>query len=147
MQVYLVGPITGQTYSGATEWRNTFSDALRAHGMRPLSPMRGKDYLLNETNVKDAYEEFPLSSEQGIFNRDLYDVRHSDALVCNFLGAERVSIGSIAEIAVAYENKRFIIVVMEPTNIHNHSFVRRFASVVVDSLHEALITLAILKGD
>lgn len=146
MRVYLAGPIDGQTYEGATDWRNKFRYDLRAIGHEGLSPMRGKEYLAKEETIIGAYENFPLSSEQGIFGRDLYDVRSCDVLLANLLPATKASIGTAMEVAIAYENHKYIIVVLEPGSVSDHPFIRRAASVVVTSLDEAYDVIAILGG-
>jgi len=145
--VYLAGPITGHSYAGATEWRASFGDQLKDLGMNPISPMRGKDYLLNEKKVADAYEQYPMSSEAGIFGRDVYDVRNCNAVVVNFLDCgDRVSIGSICEIAMAWAYGKYVLLVMTPDNVHNHTFLRRMSSLIVDDLDVALDVMARLGG-
>lgn len=147
MRVYMAGPIDGQTYSGANDWREHFRKQLYDIGHSGISPMRGKDYLAAQEVIVGVYEEFPLSSEQGIFGRDLFDVRRCDVLLANFLPATKVSVGTVAEMAIAYENHKYIIAVMEPGNFNDHPFIRRFASVVVPSLDEAYHVIAILGAN
>lgn len=155
MRVYLAGPITGQTWEGATDWREAWIERLRGtFTMVGVSPMRGKDYLKPEIeangNVFHATEYatlHPMSSRSGIFRRDTFDVRTCDILLANFLDCgERISIGTIFEIGLAWSLGKYIIVVMDEENIHNHAFITEAASVVVDSLDEALNVLRVLEA-
>ena len=46
--VYLAGPITGLSYGAARQgWREEMKKLLPDH-VHPMSPMRGKDFLLDE---------------------------------------------------------------------------------------------------
>src|SRR5271157_1829498 len=99
--VYLAGPITGLTYQGCTDWRQKAMDYLAEYGIQGLSPLRAKDYLLNETSIADTYDDTILSSQRGIFARDKFDCERSDVIFVNLLGAQRVSIGTVMEIGWA----------------------------------------------
>ncbi len=120
--VYLAGPIAGLTYAGATDWRHYAQNALWAPfgttGIKALSPMRGKDYLAKRPGRLDAdktdYSAFgPLSTPRGIMCRDHYDATRCDVMLVNLLGAEKVSIGTVMEMAWAYERKTPVVCVIE----------------------------------
>ena len=96
--LYLAGPITGVSFDGCTDWREYVAGKLPKY-IRGVSPMRGKKYLSNETAVKDAYENHPLSSSKGITCRDRFDTTRCDMVFVNFLGAKKASIGTVMEIA------------------------------------------------
>jgi len=61
----------------------------------------------------------------------------SDILYANFLGATRVSIGSMFELAWGSDNKKQVIVVMEKDNIHRHAFVLEAATIIFETTEEA----------
>jgi hypothetical protein len=89
-QVYLAGPITGQSFKGCTDWRNYAKVELESVGL---------------------------------------------------IGADRVSIGTVAEMAWAYMKQKPIVIAMEPSgNPHEHIFVgpHGFAKFRVDSLEGAI---------
>ncbi len=150
---YLVGPITGQSYDGAVDWREDVAAQLEDIGMTCLSPMRGKAYLKDEREIADHYDrddiapKLPLSEETGIVGRDFHDVKKCNLLFANLLPADRVSIGSMFEIAWAHLLKyigaepKVIIVIMEEKSWHDHGFVRQSADYIVDNLEDA-VTLA-----
>ena len=137
--VYLAGPITGQTFDGCTDWREFAIKDLGAVGITGLSPMRAKDYLKNETFVGDEYQDTVLSSSRGIITRDRWDTTRCDLILVNFLGAERVSIGTVMEMAWADAVRTPIIVVMKPEgDLHDHSMLREVTGFRVVTLEEGL---------
>jgi nucleoside 2-deoxyribosyltransferase len=147
-KVYLAGPITGLAYGGAVDWRVAAKEYLTKRGIDGYSPMRGKDYLKNETHIALYYSEevSPLSTPRGIMTRDRYDCRTADLVLVNFLGAEKVSIGTVMEIAWADAHRVPIVAAMEPNNIHAHAMINEALGYRVDTLEEALaITVVVLK--
>jgi len=138
--LYCAGPISGVSYGESTDWRQYVAGKLPPQ-IIAVSPMRGKQYLEGEKKVKDSYEEHPLSSKKGITCRDRMDVNRCDMILVNFLGAKKVSIGSVMEIAWADAWRKPIIVVMEEDNIHSHAMLLEVSGFVVRSLDEA-ITIA-----
>lgn len=145
--VYLAGPITGLNYDECVEWRNQATRALYPD-IDCFSPMRNKPYLKGTKQIGMAYEHHPLSSQRGIFARDFHDVISCDVLLINFWGAPKVSIGTVMEVAWAYQARKPIVAIMEPTiradeiekrgNPHNHAMLMEAIPYVVDSLDEAV---------
>lgn len=150
--LYLCGPITGLDYNGATDWRNRVSANLPWHIMA-LSPMRGKEFLKTAGIISGAPEMYPgtaLASPKGIITRDANDIRSCDAVLANFLGANRVSIGSCHEFGMAYAMRKPLILVMEKdgTNPHHHAFITETAGYWVETMDEAvnIATLLLTPG-
>jgi len=166
--IYLAGPITGLTWEQATQWRknmiNRFADASICGGRNYicLSPLRGKEYLDKETDIKDEYVQHKMSTQKVITRRDLNDVYRSDLIIVNLLNTSRISIGTILEIgAAAILNTPIILIMEEPTsrallnediskrlvlshvdddilkNVHDHSMVRESATIICETLDEA----------
>ena len=136
--VYLAGPITGLSFDGCTDWREFAIKELSTVGITGLSPMRAKDYLRNERIVGDSYEDTVLSSSRGIITRDRWDTNRCDVILVNFLGAEKVSIGTVMELAWADAARVPSIVVIEPGNVHEHSMLREVTGFRVETLEEVL---------
>ncbi len=142
--IYLAGPITGLTWPEATEWRveahNRFADASMSSNNKYicLSPLRGKEYLKDETDIKHSYDEHQLSSAKMINSRDMFDVKRSNLLIVNLKNAKRVSIGTVLEIGAAFILGKPIIVIMEPDNVHKHSMLSEQATAIVDDLDAAI---------
>ncbi|MBU1178973.1 hypothetical protein KKB69_01375, partial [Patescibacteria group bacterium] len=143
--LFLSGPITGISYGASTEWREYVASKLPPY-IKAVSPMRGKKYLANEGIIKDSYEEHPLSCQKGITCRDRMDVMRCDMILVNFIGADKVSIGSVIETAWADAWRKPIVVAMEKNNIHSHSMIREVSGFIVPSLDEAIaIVIAVLS--
>lgn len=138
-KAYLAGPISGTSYDGCTDWRDYATKILSYLNIQGLSPMRGKDYLSDEKQIGDSYEEHVLSCSRGIMTRDFFDCKRADILIVNFLGAERASLGTAMEIAWAYQNNTPVIAVMEETgNIHDHAMIREAIGYRVTTLDRAI---------
>lgn len=134
--LYLAGPITGSSWEEITEWRQRVTWALE--GITCLSPLRNKEYLSNEMQVADAYDQHIMSTQRAIFTRDMFDVERTTGLFVNLLNAKRVSIGTVMEISYAWSLRHPIIVIVEHDNIHQHSMLRESSSWVVDTLDDGI---------
>lgn len=144
--VYLAGPISGESYSGATNWRSIVKNSVPPW-IRTLSPLRAKDYLKEETNIKDNYSEHPMSTGKGINTRDMNDVKRSSALLVNLLGSKTVSIGTVMEVAWAKAFDIPVICVMEKESFYSHSMFLHACGFVVNTLKEAIDILVYTLGD
>lgn len=152
--VYLAGPIAGLGYAGATEWREDASSALEAVGIKALSPMRAKEYLASverDVGFSATCEEYghlsPLSGPRGIMTRDRFDATRCDVLLVNLLGADKVSIGTVMEIAWADLRRTPIVCCIEAdgSNVHEHCMVTEAIGFRCASLAEGLhVTRSIL---
>jgi nucleoside 2-deoxyribosyltransferase len=136
--VYLAGPITGCSFNGCTDWRNSVIERLAIYNIHGLSPMRAKDYLSQEKKITGSYEDKVMSCARGIMTRDRFDTMRCDVLLVNFLGAEKVSIGTVMEIAWADANRTPIICAIEDSNIHDHPMIREAVGFRVPTLDEAI---------
>lgn len=140
--VYLAGPISGCSYDEAVDWREGVIGALAGKRIKGLSPMRCKNYLEGMKDLDKNCIEYGaincLSSPRGIMTRDRFDCTRCDVLLVNLLGAKKVSIGTVMEIAWADLSRIPIIVVMEPGNIHEHAMVSEAIGFRVGTLNEAI---------
>jgi nucleoside 2-deoxyribosyltransferase len=136
--VYLGGPITGCTFAGCTDWRQYAIQELSKVGIKGLSPMRAKDYLINQTTIEDEYDDTVLSCQKGITARDRWDTLRCDVMLANLAEAAKPSLGTVMEIAWADSKRTPIILVMKSGNPHDHSMIREVAGFIVPTLDEAL---------
>lgn len=83
-KIYLAGPVTHVGIEKAKRWRESVSGSLKDVGIGVLNPTRHG--LLNDDIITIRCKQ---------------DVKDCDALLVNFLGAEKLSIGTITEIAWA----------------------------------------------
>lgn len=135
---YLAGPITGLSFDGAVDWREEFINLLPPE-IQGMSPLRGKDYLEGSEEIAACYPDIPLSCSRGIMTRDFNDCKRCDILVVNFLGAKKVSIGTIVELAWAYAFRIPTVVIMEKEgNPHDHPMVQEAIGYRVESIKEAV---------
>mgnify|MGYP001573957807 CR=1 FL=1 len=142
--VYLAGPISGTSYGESTGWREHVSAQFPPH-IVGVSPMRGKRYLSQEKHIADSYGT-ALSSQKGITCRDRMDVMRSDLVLVNLLDAQKVSIGTVMEIAWADAWRKPLVIVMGEHNMHWHAMIREVAGFIVPTLDEAIaITSAVLS--
>jgi nucleoside 2-deoxyribosyltransferase len=143
--VYLAGPISGVTDSEATPWREQFK-ALLKPDIGCLSPLRDQT---------DNNPDYPLTMEKvrhgkGSVARDRMDIMRCDLVVANFIGAERVSIGSVGEVFWADAYRKPVILIMEdnrPENPHFHLFILELASWRFTSLGEAAKKVNVILSD
>lgn len=172
-KVYLAGAITGLTAEVAEDWReyakrqlayrevfeptpdwNETNDVISVNyptGIVGYSPMRAKDYLTSVgvlSGRPEAYDSYVLSTAQGITARDSWDVATADLILINLLGAERVSIGTVLEIGMAYAQRKPMVAAMEEDNVHVHAMVNSMIPWIVDDLDYAIdLVKAILLPD
>jgi nucleoside 2-deoxyribosyltransferase len=154
--VYLAGPITGDTWDGATSWRERATRYLRNKGILSLSPMRAKDFLEQQvredgefkidTTGDPVYTQHPLATAHGITKRDMWDVDRSDLILVNFVGYEKISIGTVLEIGRASAQNKYILIAMEEGNPHRHGMITELASLVVPTLEEAVMLVPAILG-
>lgn len=145
--VYLSGPITGLTYEEARfGWRSEFALHLHSFGkwgqsIRVLSPMRHEGHLAElKGPIEKAYPENLFSSPKMIVAKDFLDVKASDIVIANLIGATKASIGTMVELGYAKALGKTIIVIMEEgdwPNPHRHPFVTELADAVAPSVKRA----------
>ena len=151
-KIYLAGPISGVSWDTATEWRRDFSKKLQRISpvLHAASPLRKKEYLSGRESIATFVEESlsPLSTARGIMTRDHWDCMDSHLIVANLLGTQRVSIGTVMEIAWAHAYRKPLILVMEKTgNPHDHPMITEATGFRVDNLDDAVhLCGAILLG-
>lgn len=79
--IYLAGPIRGLSYDEAVGWREKVKQML-PRGIETLSPMRKKEMLAGEKEIKGQYDG-PLYCPRGFVTRDRFDVQRCDLVIMN----------------------------------------------------------------
>ena len=154
--VYLAGPMSGLPFAECRKWRDKahkFLSGLRdartgAPLYHVLNPLRGHVELVGEVCVpcptaQDTIHYDDVSAERADIRRDRYDVSRSDIVLADLtdtmkLEIPRASIGTVCELDQAHLERKFIIVVMDESNPHWHSFIKDMAAVIFPTLAEAL---------
>lgn len=172
--VYLSGPIAGQTYDDARfGWRKEFAEKM-AIGIKVLSPMRHEGHLAEVQGQLKAAEQLDhfFSGARIIVEKDALDIKRCDIVVVNLLGATKVSLGTVAEIGMAYASGKTIILIMEDAgtfdsyktvvgedgvwhvertkeanNPHEHPFVTVPAALRLNNLDEAIYAVNALLSE
>jgi nucleoside 2-deoxyribosyltransferase len=145
-KVYLAGPISGENYLDATEWRVDAKRILSDNGITGYSPMRGKAYLSKEEQIQDSYSDHTMSSITGINVRDYNDCRTADAILVNLLEAKKVSIGTVMEIAWGRAFSVPVVIVMERESIHDHGMLT-YGNIIVSTIEEGIFAICQLLND
>lgn len=147
MFIYCARPISGQSYEQVVGYYRDIVKKLRDVGYDVLYPMLGKSYLRNEIEFKTEGYANPLSTNHAIIERDRWMVKKAD-IVFLYLSdcGDRVSIGSVMELAWAHDSGKHTIVVMDKNNIHRHAFVLEAADVIFETLAEGIDYLYQFNG-
>jgi nucleoside 2-deoxyribosyltransferase len=144
MLVYLAGPISGLNFEGATDWRQHAKAELGQFGIKALSPLREQEHLKEVGVFTDAAKETarfksPMSMPKGLTVRDRWDATRCDVLLVNLLGATKVSIGTVMEIAWADLSGIPIVCAIEETgNPHEHAMLNDRIGFRVPTLWDAI---------
>jgi len=141
--VYLSGPITGESYDDVTDWREETAAVLASYEITALSPLRHKGYLAGETYIAPSYDEHTMSKQKAITIRDRWDVMRSDIVLVNLLDTNRISIGTVMELAWADAFRKPIVLVMENGGMHSHPLLEEVCAFHVETLEEGI---EVLKG-
>lgn len=148
--VYLAGPISGLTLEGCSDWREWATQKL-GQGIMALNPLRSKKARLSHAGaIADHYDDDPLTRLPGIVGRDRFDVMRADMVLVNVLGAERVSLGTVMEVAWADLLRKPVVLVMEKEgNVHEHGMFTQVVQYRVETLEEGVrvVRAVLLPGE
>lgn len=144
MKIYTSAPISGLSYEDVFNYYEKLAFTLKGYGYTILCPMTGKAYWHGEA-PSTGYSH-PVSTDHAITERDRWMTVNSDVVYCNLIGAKKVSIGCVAELAWAHDHGVHVVLAMEEGNIHNHAFIREFADVLFDNEKDCLYYLQSLIG-
>jgi nucleoside 2-deoxyribosyltransferase len=144
--IYCVHPISGLSADEVFAYYTKIKKNLSNH-YNVMIPMTGKSSLRCTKEFRcEGYKDNPLTTNHAIFERDRWMVTQSDIIYANLIGAtEKVSIGSMFELAWASLLGKYVVLVMDKESIHRHAFVMEAADVIFESEQVAedyLITLA-----
>lgn len=135
--IYLAGPIGGKSYKEVMDRYIRLEEELSGH-YEIFCPMTGKSVLIEEKSFKSSGYEGALTCDHAIFKRDKWMVEKSDVVFCDLTDAEKVSIGSMFELAWASHLGKHVVVVLDSYGIHNHAFVKEAADVIFDTREAAI---------
>lgn len=138
MKIYLAHPITGLSFNKVEEYYVKKYDDLTRFGYTVFFPMVAKRYLSDEKEMKaESYDNYPLSTNHAIIERDRWMVLQSDVIYVDFCFTKRVSIGCCMELGWGHDHAKHTIISMEKNNVHSHAFVIEAADVIFPTEEEA----------
>jgi nucleoside 2-deoxyribosyltransferase len=136
-KIYIAGPITGMTGEEVINYFDGTAEALEHIGYDVYQPMTAKGFFRNEVEFIPSGYQMPISTDRAIFGRDHWMVSMCDIFWANLLkGSERVSIGTVCELAWAFELRKHTILTLNKVNVHRHAFVLQMADIVFASEEE-----------
>ena len=68
-------------------------------------------------------------------------VKQSNVVYANLTGTNMVSIGTVMEMAWAFDSGKHVVLAMEANNIHRHAFILEAAHVLFEDTDSALVYL------
>ena len=148
--VYLAGGIAGLSGVAASDWRYEAAQYLKDAGIGVRNPMRAKRFLEYQGMISRDFHDYadkgPFFTSKGIMTRDFNDVKQSDVLLVNLLGATVPSLGTIIELAWAFAMQKPAVVCIEPDgNPHdNHPMIHEAMPFRVHTLQDGLYAVAVI---
>jgi nucleoside 2-deoxyribosyltransferase len=135
---YLAGLISTD-FPQSISWRLAAESALHEHAT-VLSPMRGKDDLF--CTSQDGGLTDPSLTAGDIVLRDYNDIQTADIVLVNLddFGSPRAPMGTLCELAWAWERRIPIIAVASPDNtlMRNHPFLKAMVTRYFEDLDSAV---------
>jgi nucleoside 2-deoxyribosyltransferase len=128
--VYLSGPMGGCTYEEMSTWRAEATKLLDSPSLKCISPTR---------SFSATYQ--PPETDKWINRRDYTDCVRSQCVLVNFQGMKHISIGTVMEIAWAYQRQIPVICICEPDGPQNHPMLKDSITHEVKSLKEAVLAV------
>ena len=138
-RVYLAGLISTEKPE-SLQWRVFAAKRLEQAGLKPISPMRGKEQLALES--KDGGVSSTIRTPKDIMLRDYLDVEGSDVILMHLesFGSTRPLLGTIVELGWAWQLRKPLVAVAAADNylMRNHPFVKEAVSHMFETLEEAV---------
>lgn len=133
--IYLSCPISGLTDEqlDVVKARHRFySEVLAEHGIKVLSPMRGKAYNNGQFTHK-------LSQSKAITARDHNDVKNCDLMLIDMCGFDQKSIGAAIEFGWCHAYRHPIVAVhYDNCSMLQHGIVQTLIDFVADDHDDAV---------
>jgi hypothetical protein len=134
--VYLSGPMGGCSFKEMNDWRAEAAEKLNSQTLMCLNPTRS----FTETSV-------PKETDKWINRRDYFDCVRAQCLLVNFKGMKHISIGTVMEIAWAYQNHIHIVLVGDPDGPQNHPMLKDSITHEVTTLDEGIAAVKELLSE
>jgi len=137
---YCARPISGREHEDVVDYYRRIGCRLSAAGIRILTPTCGKGYVSNDSKWSKQAAKC-VCTDHAIKERDKWMVQNSNIIFVNLVGAVKVSIGSVMELAWADMLNVHSVVALDEPNVHQHPFVVDCADIIFPTEEEALFYL------
>ncbi len=138
MNIYLAGYIQGTKIKQCSEWRKKIREHVEAHyypEITILDPLNGKDFAsLTADGLKSN------RPPHAIVHRDRMSIESADLIIANMnrFGEQRVSVGTICELAWGFQLEKPIIMITNEKQYSEHPFLSYFASAIYKTVDELI---------
>lgn len=122
INIYLAGPIAGQTVEQANNWRNWMEENLAKHDMQGVSPLRCEP-IIGEVYGHE-YDDNRFGHPQVIAAKNKEDVRRCDLTFAYLPGEHPASVGTLQEIGWAAGLGKPIILVTDNDYVLNNAVIK-----------------------
>ena len=130
IKIYLSGGMSSLSFEEQTKWRSQIINAIKYGDYE----YEKKPIFIDPTRYYN-FEEVRYKSEREVMEFDLNALRNSDLVIVNF--NDPSSIGTCAELTIAYDMKKPIIGINKDNKIL-HPWLIEFTSRMCASLREAV---------
>lgn len=134
--VYLSGPMGGCSFEEMASWRQFVRTRLDSNTLRCIDPTRS----FTPTTV-------PYETDKWINRRDYSDCVRSQCVLVNFLGMKHLSIGTVMEIAWAYQKQIPVVCVCDFDGPQKHPMLRDSIIHEVRTLEEGVAAVKELLSE
>jgi nucleoside 2-deoxyribosyltransferase len=134
--IYLSGPMGGCSFKDMSEWRKYVADKLNSDTLKCILPTRSF-----------SEDSKPIESDKWINRRDYFDCVRSQCILVNFKDMKTISIGTVMEIAWAYQKQIHIVCICEPDGPQNHPMLKDAITHEVATLDEGIAAVKELLSE
>ena len=139
LTVYLAGPMAAAKSGEINDWRQMAERALKdwRPSIRVINPY-----------TEEVFDDplHVLHGDAAIVRRDLQHVRDATVLLANLRPSAQVSIGTMFELAWAYQLQIPVVTVRDTTH-HDHPMVREASTILVDHVYEGVEAIQLIYRD
>lgn len=130
VKIYLSGGMGNLSFEEQSKWRNKVMNAI----MFGDYDYEKKPIFFNPVNYYN-FQEVRYRSEREVVEFDLNALRNSDLVIVNFNDPK--SVGTISELAIAYE-KKIPVIGINDKNQKLHPWLVEFTTRMCDNIREAV---------
>jgi len=142
LSVYLSHPLSGLTVEEINKWYSPWILELKNREFIVYDP------ITMQTKLKELKTEKlghivsdrcdAITNDHSIYERDKWGVSQADIILVDLSGAKAISIGCTMEIGWGALLNKHVVVVMDKSNPHYHTFVLKSADVIFDNMFDAV---------